>query len=591
MSDRFKIKSFIKNQFPEFVREDHSKFVSFMEAYYEWLDSNSQNIRSVSQLKNLYDIDETLDLFIEDFKKTYLSSFPINLVIDPLNGKKLSTKKLLKNIKDFYKAKGVKKSYSFIFRLFYDSDVEIYYPKEYVLSSSDGRWIQEKKIYLRPENPSSIKNLIGRTISQWSIPYDNSSTLIGRARVTSSISYIRNSNYVLELSLEEIYGSFSSNQIVLDIETGENYGTSYSVLSNITVTDRGSGYEQNQRLNFVKLSTSLPSYLPSARIKRTSSGIGESDGQVLELSITDPGLFIDSSNCGLSGVNPIDQVGATGGTGFQASLSFGPLFQKNEYYLGTKGLLSSDMVLQDNHKYQEYSYVIRTDMSLSRYLDVVKGLLHPAGTELFSEILLSRCLIGDPNAFLNIPQKEVKRIGNYLPYTFVTFDDLSQWFDGSCYATGTHDSLIVGASVTGNPLSSGVIFTAATTGCLTADLPTGLTPNYWLTFPHPNIRIKEGVVYIYTNQLGDFYGPTGGPTGQGPTGWQEWNLSSVNGGTTADQIEWLLNTLNNENGRDLASLLLDKGTTFRKIPIYAFLNDVSCSYDCRYGNNCLEQDS
>ena len=117
MRDRFKLRSFIRNQFPDFVKEDHGKVVAFMEAFYAWLDSNSTKIRNISQLKDLYDIDETLDLFIEDFKKTYLASFPIDLVINPLTGEKLSPKKIIKNIKDFYKAKGTKTSYSFIFRL------------------------------------------------------------------------------------------------------------------------------------------------------------------------------------------------------------------------------------------------------------------------------------------------------------------------------------------------------------------------------------------------------------------------------------------------------------------------------------------
>lgn len=591
MSDRFKIRSFIRNQFPEFIKEDHSKFVAFLEAYYEWLDSNSQYIRSPSQLENLYDVDETLDLFLEDFKKTYLASFPTSLVLNPINGKRLEPKKLMKNIKNFYKAKGVKNSYRFIFRLFYDSEIEIYHPKDYIMNASDGRWIQDKKMFLKPSNPSSILDLSGRTISQWSIPYDTTSTLIARARVTSSFSYIKGAYYILELNLEEVYGQFASNQIVLDLDTGENYGTSYSVLSGITVTNKGYGYQEDQGINFIKLSSVLPSYLPSARLRRVSSGTGESDGQVLEVLISDPGLFVNSSNCGISGSNPIDQEGSTGGTGFQATLSFGPLFEKREYYIGTRGLLSSDMVLQDNYKYQEYSYVIRCDKSLSKYVDLVKGLVHPSGTQLFGEIFISRCLVGNPNTFLNIPQKQLKRIGNYLPYTFLTYDDLSEWFDGYCYATGTHDTLIINASVTGNPLASGVTFTAATTGCLSEDLPSGLTPNYWLTFPHPNIRIDEGIVYIYDDQLGDFYGPTSGPTGQSTAGWQEWNYSTNNGGTTAEQIDWLLETLNNVNGRNLATLEIDVSTVFRKIPIYAFLGDVSCNYDCRYGNNCLEEDS
>jgi hypothetical protein len=292
----------------------------------------------------------------------------------------------------------------------------------------------------------------------------------------------------------------------------------------------------------------------------------------------------------LNSETPIDQNGLTGGTGFSASLIFGPLFDKKEYYIGTKGQLSSDMVLQDNYKYQEYSYVIRSDVSLSKYVDLIKGLAHPAGIQLLSEVLISRCLVGEPNAFLNIPQKITKRIGNYLPYTFVTYDNLSSWFDGSCYATGTHDTLIIDAEITGNPISSGESFVEASSGCITADLPAGSTPDYWITLPHPNTRIVQAVGYIYKNQLDDFYGPTDTGSGQSSGGWQEWNLSETNGGTTAEQEEWLDLILNSESERYFASLNFNLGSVFRKIPIYTFLNDVSCSYDCRYSNNCIEDD-
>jgi hypothetical protein len=590
MNDRFKIRSFIRSQFPSFVREDHSTFIAFLEAYYEWLDNNSEYIRSVSQLQNISDIDETLNLFIEDFQKTYLSSFPINLAINPETGERVDAKRLIKNIKDFYKSKGIKNSFSFLFRIFYNSDIEIYYPKNFIMNLSDGRWVSEKKIYLKPLSPSSIENLTGKTISQRQVPYDVESSLLGRARVVSSIVYTKRNNYVLELTLEELFGTFNTDQVVLDYDTGKIYGITYSVLSNITVDDQGYGYKSNQSLNFSEISNPIQGFLPKARVRRVSSGSGESEGRVLEIEITDPGLLAFTGNCELNSATPIDQNGLTGGTGFSASLIFGPLFDKKEYYIGTKGQLSSDMVLQDNYKYQEYSYVIRSDVSLSKYVDLIKGLAHPAGIQLLSEVLISKCLVGEPNVFLNIPQKIAKRIGNYLPYTFVTHDNLSSWFDGSCYATGTHDTLIIDAAITGNPISSGESFIEASSGCITADLPAGSTPDYWITLPHPNTRINQAVGYIYTNQLDDFYGPTDTGLGQSSSGWQEWNLSETNGGTTAEQEEWLNLILNSESERYFVSLNFNLGSVFRKIPIYAFLNDVSCSYDCRYSNNCIEDD-
>jgi sugar lactone lactonase YvrE len=52
-------------------------------------------------------------------------------------------------------------------------------------------------------------------------------------------------------------------------------------------------------------------------------------------------------------------------------------------YIDTKGFLSWNMRLQDNDFYQEYSYLIKVTEIVDRYRDVVKRVLHPAGSKMF----------------------------------------------------------------------------------------------------------------------------------------------------------------------------------------------------------------
>lgn len=588
MKEKFNIKSYIRNQFPEYIRRDHPAFIDFIEAYYEWIDKDPNVLRNASQLENLFDIDETMELFIEEFKKTYINSFPINLVINPVTGKKLEVRKLIKNIKNFYRAKGIENSYRFIFRVFYNSEIEIYYPKKFIMNLSDGKWINEKKVFLKPSN-QNLESLVGKTVCQRSSELDTESPIIARGRVVNSVTYLRKNNYVTELTLEEIFGTFQVNYQVLDIDSGINYGKLYSVLRDITVEDQGYGYFENQKINFTQLAASFTGVLPKARVKRVSPGTGNLKGKVLNLEITDQGLIVDETNCEITIGDPINQIGLTGGTGFSASAVFGALFDKREYYLGNSGLLNSNMVFQDNYKYQDYSYVIKTDKSLSRYRDLVKGLLHPAGVQLLGEILISKCIQGNPETIVNIPKRNIKMIGNYLPYTFMTFDNLNEWMEGKCYYSGLHDNLVIDSQITGNPIASGVGFVeAAGASCTTADLIEGYPYEYWDTLPHPNKHLSVAIGLVHQNQLLDFYGPTSSGNGQGPTGWSEWNFSDVNGGTTAQQEEWLSEALNSPSGREFAGLRITLGTEFRKIPIYAFINDVNCTYDCRYSNGCVE---
>lgn len=591
--DRVKLKNFVKSQLPEFIRNDHSKFVYFLEAFYEWIESNPNKVRISTQMKNFFDIDETLEVFIDDFKKTYVNTFPINLVVNTETGEKLSTKNLIKNIKNFYGAKGTPSSYRFLFKILFDSDIEIYYPKNLLFKLSDGVWNSEKKIYISPTTSflnerEFSSSLNGKVVCQ-RLNSSPENEIIGTAKVISSNTFIKSGIYVTELNIDEIYGNFVENELLFDFENSNTLGKVFPVLRDIVVTNRGKGYKKNQSLNFIQLSNTLR--MPSALVQRVSPDVGENGSGVLEIFISDPGLGVTPVSCGLSSDNPIDQDGATGGTGFEANLLFGAVFEKREFYIGSRGIMNSSMVLQDNKKYQDYSYVIRSDVTLSRFKNIVRDMIHPAGMEMFSEALISKCFSGDLNAFVNIPSRKTKRIGNYLPYTFLTFDNLGKWFDGSCYATGTHDSLIICDSVdciTGNPVSSGVAFQEASSNdCIDANVLEG-AGDYWVTFSHPNIRIRSASTQIYKSQLLDFYGPTGNGNGQSSSGWQEWNLSSENEGTTSLQESWLQETLNSDEDYNFVTLLFNQGSSFRKIPIYAFIAENECTYDCRYLNGCVE---
>ena len=54
----------------------------------------------------------------------------------------------------------------------------------------------------------------------------------------------------------------------------------------------------------------------------------------------------------------------------------------------TKGLLDSEMVIQDSYYYQDFSYIIRSNVPMNKWRALVKSLIHPAGLEFFGELAL-----------------------------------------------------------------------------------------------------------------------------------------------------------------------------------------------------------
>jgi hypothetical protein len=55
-------------------------------------------------------------------------------------------------------------------------------------------------------------------------------------------------------------------------------------------------------------------------------------------------------------------------------------------WLNNDGKVSSNKYIQDSNYYQDFSYVIKTGLTIDRYKTILKELLHPAGMEVFGQI-------------------------------------------------------------------------------------------------------------------------------------------------------------------------------------------------------------
>ena len=132
MSDN-KTSLLVNRQVPEFVREEHPKFISFLEAYYEFLDQST--VAKSKDLRYISDVDYSLEEFERNFFNTFLPFIPRDSAV--------SKEFLIKNILPLYLSKGSEKSYKLLFRMLFDSDVQIEYPGRRVLRASDGRWVVE----------------------------------------------------------------------------------------------------------------------------------------------------------------------------------------------------------------------------------------------------------------------------------------------------------------------------------------------------------------------------------------------------------------------------------------------------------------
>ena len=137
------ISQLIASQFPSLYREEGENIIAFLQAYYEFLESDPKY--SVYRNRSIFetgDIDEALDEFVVHFKKKYLADFPYLSSTD--------TRFLVKHIIDQYRTKGSEQSLKLFMKLAFGEDVEVYYPSSDIFKLSDSKWVEPKYVEVTP---------------------------------------------------------------------------------------------------------------------------------------------------------------------------------------------------------------------------------------------------------------------------------------------------------------------------------------------------------------------------------------------------------------------------------------------------------
>jgi len=548
-----KISPLVNAQVPEFVRIDHPTFVAFLNAYYEWLETQGAYLRNSLDLAKVKDIDTTFDEYVENFKKQYLLDFPENLAINKETGLPVEVKTLVKYIKQFYKAKGTEKTFEFLFRILYDTNVEFYYPKVDILKASDGKWIQRKTLRVAGTQGNKIFESAGRRIYQKNV----SGTTVAAATVVEVSKFQLGAFSVYELNIGNVNGTFVSTR-PLEIETAtENIiePKIYSVVATVTISSGGSGYRVGDRVVFTNAAGDIGQ---GARAKVTQVN---SSGKILKIEIEDFGINYNTV--------PSITVQSEKGTGFSGTCSLGAVCNFAGYYANNDGRLSTNKVLQDNHYYQNYSYVLKTEIVVNRYRDALKRLIHPAGLGFFGQVLIKRCAQSNLDAESALIKYEVPLIGHYLPYTNETFDDLRSWFGATAYGydPNIHDPILTSQP---NPVTEGINFEAPSSPL--ADLGFPAADPWWVIYQHPNRRVNEPVLARIEYDLKGLYGSSSVGEGKndfllGTTGsqsWSEWTMTS-----DALRYDWASSFTGDFK---YAILRYSSSTEFRKITLSSFFN-------------------
>lgn len=427
-----KLSSLIQGQFPEFIQTDYPVFTEFVKAYYEWMELNYNPQELIQNTLAYGDIDRTIDEFISYFTREYYENIPQSVLFNK--------RALVKHITSLYSTKGSSRSYDLLFRLLYDTDVEIFYPKLKVFRASDGKWIRNVSIFVKiiKGSPTDLENkkVIIRNESN-TTRYELGIERLKRAEnvygetdvseffIDDSTNIPINIGDIIEFEEFKAQVVSTPNQykiispgkgfkigdiIIIKIANGKRSKAkvvkidSQGGIKALHFVSFGIGYGDLEFYNFFTSKKRAPF--------KTTYDLTDGNLSFYDLidRIEDEGWFYKSDyvsddyfasdyvgeigrmfreDTGYGNPNS-KEISTSLGDGDDAIIMITPGGKAKYpgYYKSNDSFPSDDIYIQDYHYYQPFSYVLRVDEQLKNYKRAVLENIHPAGTKLFAEYLL-----------------------------------------------------------------------------------------------------------------------------------------------------------------------------------------------------------
>ena len=249
----------IAEQFPALYREEGDVLVEFVKAYYEYNDSIMD--RNIPKLR---DVDTTLASFLIFFKKKYLQSLPLDTVVD--------TRFIIKHIQDLYKRKGSEESLRLLFRMFFDEEIEVFYPSTAILKPSDSIWGGAIYLELKPVN----------TVDDYPIQRGDKlqGDVSGASAFVDNIIFVNFSGTISPIAyLSNVSGTFISDDAITVTRAGVSHAHGKLVLGSISE-------------NVIQNASRSPGQVLGDKVKLVSTANGSSaTGTISEVSTTTSGTI------------------------------------------------------------------------------------------------------------------------------------------------------------------------------------------------------------------------------------------------------------------------------------------------------------
>jgi len=361
----------IESIIPRQLVADAGGLIQFLKEYYKFLNEEGGPSHVLNNILANRDLDTAVDEFLRLLQKEVGDGFTTQFVANKTN--------LYKNIIQFYQSKGSIESFKLLFRLLYNIDISISFPKEKILIASDGRWVQQNSIFVEVTEGDAF-DLYASVIQLSTI----------ERIVTVEVERIKR---IGQTDFYEIFITKDINTAFINVgATINELGVKATVIPSLNkyeIIYPGEGFDIAQFVDVVegtgsgvKIKTSVIG--PNGKLEQVkfiSFGIDYSDEFYAEII---PSVDVVG---GVDFIISTDPEADHLANPTRAILKFSnsPVAQYPGEYITNNGFLSDDIYLQDNFFYQQFSYLITSSQQIDNYKNIVDKTIHPAGMIMFGE--------------------------------------------------------------------------------------------------------------------------------------------------------------------------------------------------------------
>lgn len=128
----------VESLIPSQLRESSAVLIELLRDYYDYMNKHDNPSYEIDSINNVRDIDTPYHDYLDQIQKEIAAALPGIIVADKV--------KLYKNLVQYYKVRGSSDSIELFFKIIFQDNVEVYYPREDILIPSSGRWdLQSRK--------------------------------------------------------------------------------------------------------------------------------------------------------------------------------------------------------------------------------------------------------------------------------------------------------------------------------------------------------------------------------------------------------------------------------------------------------------